>query len=102
MNSVRYRANPLFEEEVRAQPQHQKGMRKITKGVAATVRVVAPRKTGYYERRVKARGTAVAATDHFWHLVEFGSVNNPPYAPLRRGVRAAGLRLVVSPKPPRS
>ena len=29
----------------------------------------------------------------FGHLVEFGSVNNPPYAPIRSGVQAAGLRL---------
>ena len=36
---------------------------------------------------------AVISTDPFAHLVEWGSVNNPAYAPLRRGVRAAGLRL---------
>jgi len=35
----------------------------------------------------------VINTDPFFHLVEWGSVNNPPYAPLRRGVTAAGLRL---------
>ncbi len=32
-------------------------------------------------------------TDYGGHLAEWGSANNPPYAPLRRGVRAAGLRL---------
>jgi hypothetical protein len=32
-------------------------------------------------------------TDHAAHLTEWGSKNNPPHAPLRRGVRAAGLRL---------
>lgn len=26
-----------------------------------------------------------------WHIVEFGSVNNPPYAPLRRGALAIGV-----------
>ena len=35
----------------------------------------------------------------FYHLAEFGSANNPPYAPLRRGARAAGCRLVEEPKP---
>jgi len=34
-----------------------------------------------------------------WHIVEFGSVNNHPYSPLRRGVQAAGLRLDEAPKP---
>lgn len=31
--------------------------------------------------------------DHAGHLKEYGSRNNPPTAPLRRGVQAAGLRL---------
>lgn len=101
MSRVRYRPNPFAEEEIRAQPVHQRGMRKITKGAAASVRVVAPHKTGYYERKVRARGTRVVAADPFWHIVELGSANSPPYAPLRRGFRAAGIRLVVSPKPTR-
>jgi hypothetical protein len=32
-------------------------------------------------------------TDHAGHLQEWGSANNPPHAPLRRGARAGGLRL---------
>lgn len=28
-----------------------------------------------------------------WHLVEFGSQNNPPYRPLTRAVQNAGLEL---------
>ena len=28
----------------------------------------------------------------FGHLVEFGSVNNPPYSPIRTGVQQSGLR----------
>lgn len=27
-----------------------------------------------------------------WHIIEKGSVHNPPYAPIRRGVEKAGLR----------
>lgn len=41
----------------------------------------------------------VGNTDFAAHLVEWGSVNNPPYAPLRRGARAAGLRLDEHPPP---
>lgn len=96
---VRYVPNPAFEEGVRSQAEHQKGMRTITKGVARSVRAVAPHRTGYYERRVKAQGTRVRTLDNFWHLIEFGSINNVSYAPLRRGVRAAGLRFVLLPKP---
>lgn len=38
-------------------------------------------------------GVEVANTNYGGHLEEFGSVNNPPYAPLRRGARAVGLKL---------
>ena len=50
---------------------------------------------------VQQDGAAVAVvnTDYAAHLVEFGSKNNPPHAPLRRGALAAGLALVESPKP---
>lgn len=40
-----------------------------------------------------ADGVTVANTDYGAHLQEYGSKNNPPHAPLRRGARAAGLRL---------
>lgn len=35
----------------------------------------------------------VSSSDAFAHLVEFGSVNNPPYAPFRRGAESLGLRV---------
>lgn len=41
----------------------------------------------------QGRETAVVCTDHAGHLAEWGGANNPPHAPLRRAVRAAGLHL---------
>lgn len=38
-------------------------------------------------------GVYLANTDYGGHMAEWGSVNSPPYAPLRRGVEAAGLEL---------
>lgn len=32
------------------------------------------------------------------HIIEFGSRNNPPYAPLRRAARATGMRFIERPK----
>lgn len=86
--------NPNLEAELQQSPEYQAGMEEITRIVAVTVQDEAPDVTGYYKRHVAAEGTQVVASDPFWHLVEFGSVNNPPYAPLRRGVTAAGLRFV--------
>lgn len=97
--TLRYRPNPFFEEEVRTQPRFQRGLRSIAKAVAAFVIAAAPERTGYYKEHVKAVGAGVEADDSYWHWIEFGSVNNTPQAPLRRGFRAAGLRLVVYPKP---
>lgn len=37
--------------------------------------------------------TAVVNQDHLGHIMEWGGANNPPSAPLRRAVRAAGLHL---------
>lgn len=34
--------------------------------------------------------------DPFAHLMEWGSVRNPAYAPIRRAVRASGMRYVPS------
>lgn len=45
-----------------------------------------------------ARKVVLMNIDHAGHLLEWGSINNPPHAPLRRGVLAAGLRFVPLPK----
>jgi hypothetical protein len=89
-------------------------MRAALRLAAAAVRDLAEQ----YERQVKAPwmppkgnrgqtmtvtedadGVYVGNTDHLAGIVEWGSKNNPPHAPLRRAVRAAGLALVESPKP---
>jgi hypothetical protein len=33
----------------------------------------------------------VTTGDSLYHLLEWGSVNNPPYAPFRKGAEATGL-----------
>lgn len=66
--------------------------------VARSAVGAAPRgATGDYAQSVHvleiAGRTYVRTNDFAGHMVEWGSVNNPPYAPIRRGVKAAGLRL---------
>lgn len=62
--------------------------------LAGYIRIAAEssRRTGYYIRRIVPVGSRVEVRDWAWHLVEWGSVNNPPYAPVRRGVIMSGLR----------
>lgn len=74
------------------------GMRAAAEAVASAARTAAPdggpgRGVRETIQAVEDGGHFVAILDPFGHLVEWGSVHNAPYAPLRRGVRAAGLRL---------
>lgn len=93
---TRLDVNQAFEREFRATPEFDAFLAKTTKKTAVAVRAAAPDQTGYYRRRVRARGTSIVASDWGWHLVEFGSINNRAFAPLRSGVIAAGLRFVPS------
>lgn len=65
-----------------------------TRLVAATIRFVALpyRNTGYFIQHIEVRGNRILFQDPFYHLSEWGSVNNPPQRNALRGVRAAGLR----------
>lgn len=94
----RFRPN----RQVRSQLIRQRGMQIMLRHNAEAVKQSAEREspigdTGDYIHGFVivpyATRVRVGNTDYFAHLVEWGSVNNPPYAPLRRGVRAAGLRL---------
>lgn len=87
----------LIHVEIMDGPKYAAVMNANAAAVLAAAVAVAPVHTGYYKRKLRRRGARVMATDPFGHLVEWGSANNPPYAPLRRGVLAAGLRLDEAP-----
>jgi hypothetical protein len=91
---ARFVRNRAFEREIGATPGFQKGLAQTTLRVADAIENAAQpfRDTGQYIRKVKARKTRVYLEPHFAHIAEFGSVNNPPQANVRRGVKAAGLR----------
>src|SRR5262245_47965930 len=105
-----FRKNPGFEADLRKQPAFHEGMTGAAKAVARFAEQFAkaagapwmPKKGSGTGRifRVEGRGGEVRVVNphHDGHLVESGSKNNPPHAPLRRGVRAAGLRLDEKPK----
>jgi hypothetical protein len=90
----RFVRNRAFDSEMKADPMLVAQVRRTAVDVAVSVKRVAPDVTGYYKRHIRVQDNLVISDDPFGHLVEAGSVNNLPYAPLRRGARAAGLRLV--------
>lgn len=70
--------------------------------VKAAVERHAPVETGDFEDSIRVHPPTITATgveqtvdsdDFAAHLIEFGSVNNPPYAPFRKAASSLGLRL---------
>lgn len=94
--------DPTFEGQLRQQAEYLDGMREVAAPALEAIRDAAPEQSGDYTDSlaivVEGDGVNLASTDPAGNLVEWGSANNPPYAPIRRGVRAAGLRLDEQPK----
>ena len=100
---TRFVPNPLRTAEVEKQGLAIALTKEKADEVKSQEEAIAPDVTGFYEEHFVmfryGRGYRVGNRDPFAHLVEWGSVNNEPYAPLRRGVAAAGLTLHEAPKP---
>lgn len=91
-----FRINPALRREIERQPEFEAKMLKAAEAVKDMSERNSPiGETGDYIHsfKITRRPLRVGNTDFAGHMVEWGSQNNPPYAPLRRGVRAAGLRL---------
>jgi hypothetical protein len=101
----RGRPNPRMVAELRRQPAHRRALAEAA-GVARQRAETFARAAGGPWMPRKGSGSnqtividtdgdtiRVINTDHAGHLLEWGSVNNPAHAPLRRGVLAAGFRL---------
>ena len=100
---MRFKRNPRFEVEMNRQASVKFAIRKRAEAAKRFAIGSAPRgeTDGYVHsiHVVEQNGKTYLRTNDFaGHMVEFGSINNPPYAPLRKGVRAAGLRLDETPK----
>jgi hypothetical protein len=89
--------DPMFERQIRKEAEYLDGMRTIAEPALSLIEELAPEQSGDYrdtlEVVVEGDGVNLASTDPAGNIIEWGSANNPPFAPIRRGVRAAGLRL---------
>lgn len=88
-----------------ADPQVQAVLKGVAGRIEDRVEETGPVGTGYFahrslgSRRVGPLRWTVFTRDVAGHLIEFGSVNNRPYAPFRRAVRGLGLSFKERPKP---
>lgn len=103
----RYVANRAATDDIASALGMKNLMGDVTRRGAQSVRQSSPRRTGAFARSIVTGvvlepdgwHARIGSDDPFWHLVEFGSANNPTYAPLRRGVERAGIRNVrTTPK----
>lgn len=98
-----FKPNPAALTQLRADPAYQRLVRRRANDALTAAEHAAPiGETQDYIHSlsiVEVRGRSYLSSNDFAaHLVEYGSANNPAYAPLRRGVRAAGLDLREDPK----
>lgn len=71
-----------------------------TKRIASGIRKIAPYFTGSFRKTIRARPARregrrgwvgrVVTTDRFWHLEEYGSVNNAPHRTFAKATIAEG------------
>lgn len=67
--------------------ERQAGRFSRTRHFARSIRKTRPRRT------ITGQRITIFSTDPFAHIVEYGSVHNPAYAPFRKAASALGLRL---------
>jgi hypothetical protein len=102
----RFKRNPGLVKQLAREPWAREMLRENAEAVEREAKRNSPLGSsfvGYYDRfvtRVHRDSATVGNQDFAAHLVEWGSINNPAYAPLRRGVAAAGLEFADTDKPP--
>ena len=109
--SGRYVANPVWERQTLRSPEGRAALRGITNEFKVAVIENVPVKTGFlqdqYIATTRVRSgrlnaglptmrLSVAPRNEdnipLWGIIEYGSIKNLPYAPLRRGADEVGLK----------
>lgn len=91
--------NPHFITELMSENPYRQAMREAAQQAAdeanRTQHYIMPARGGKADVRVEEidGDTYIVNHNHGGHIDEWGSKNNPPYAPLRTGVRRAGFDL---------
>lgn len=86
--------NPKFESQIGETDTVKNALKQFIGIALWAAKVSAPYHTGAYRRSLFRSTVGIGSRSSFWHLVEFGDVNNGPYAPLRKGVEGAGCKWV--------
>lgn len=101
MRDFRFVPNPPGIAELLHQPTVSAYTAHVTDQLRATAQAGSPRKTGHFAdsfgvSTTETPGGLVGSlhnSDPGATAIELGSVNNPPFAPMRRACRTLGLKL---------
>lgn len=98
-----FKPNRRFESELERETAIRAYVLRRAEEAAVHTRAAAPSHTGYYKRHVEVhpteKGARVASTDPAGNLIEWGSVNNIAYGPLRKGAELSGAHYVDTGRP---
>lgn len=93
---------PGWSQRVVREPRAIEVLGLVTHDAQRSIDESIPVRTGSYKRHfdlglstevdVDSAAVRLVIAEPRWHIIEHGSVKNPPYAPIRTGVEAAGLR----------
>lgn len=93
----RFVPDPNFDKALRSNAQVRRARIEAGQAIVdAAAREVSVRTGGLRESlgvRTDGDGVHAGSDSPFWHLEEYGSINQSASAPLRRAVAAAGYRL---------
>ena len=101
---MRVHLNAAAIEALARDPMMLHAVEPAARAVAARAKAEAPVMTGHYRNSINVGQAELGLTvqaqvgsdDVGAVAIEFGSVNNPPYAPITRAVRGLGLTLKAS------
>lgn len=91
----RFVPNRGFVRQQDREPATRKYVERVAEEAAEATRAVgrAIARTGAYAASIQARGNRVESDDPGAIYIEFGSRNNPVFAPLRRGASSTGAKV---------
>lgn len=94
--------NPSFTQDFNGEEDTIDGLLEAANTAVPISQSFAPVLTGAYRDSIKAVAAGgsvyLVATDFKANWIEFGTADNPPSAPLRRGLLGAGFELRESPE----
>jgi hypothetical protein len=98
-----FRPDPVAQAELLKDPEVAAGVAKSLEPAVEAAKSFSPVDQGDYRDSIRISvtpdGVFLTATDWISHLIEFGTVHSPPFAPLRRGALAVGLEFIEDSVP---